>query len=660
MTAHANLRRLFGALTSGLLLVLVFPAPDLGWLVWIALVPLLLALHGLNPGRAFRLGYLTGLVAFGGLMTWITLFGTPAWVLLTAGMALYLGIFAATLPLLTRDRRDAMLWAVPLAWVAVEVLRSIGPLGFPWGLLGLTQYRTPTVLPLASIAGVFGISGVIALVNVIIANLIVTLHAERRLRLASALAVLAAVALLAAGAARPAPPSAVQRVVAAVQPNVPPRAKGDPTLANGVVAGLLRQTAKARAEGAEIIVYPETAIPTDLGAAPDLRATVGYLGGGAVVVAGSFLSGPRNAVFVLDRDGRILGRYVKRRLVPFGEAGIQPGDGAAPVATPAGSLALAICYESAFPNLIRPLVAGGADLIAILTNDGWFGTSAGPAQHAANAVLRAVETGRSVIRAANTGTSMLIRPDGAIVGVVPLGTAGVVTASMPVGGPLTPYVRWGWLVAPVALAVWMAGLAPAGLTVVRRHPAAAWNLAAAIAVPAVPWLANRVLAPDLDVLTPVAAAGILLASVLVGRGRLLCRRGVLVSLGASLVVTGVLILVMSSAYARYGLPVPLGPPPGNAVAWGMQRILSGIALEAWLRGAVFAAAVPLGGWGLGIVSSTLLGIVLRLGAPQEVLFWSLLTGVGYGALRAWTGDAVGLGPARGLGDAAIFALSGLR
>ncbi len=63
---------------------------------------------------------------------------------------------------------------------------------------------------------------------------------------------------------------------------------------------------------------------------------------------------------------------------------------------------------------------------------------------------------------------------------------------------------------------------------------------------------------------------------------------------------------------------------------------------------------------MGIVSSTLLGIVLRLGAPQEVFFWSLLTGVGYGALRTWTGDAVGLGPARGLGDAAIFALSGLR
>ncbi len=524
----------------------------------------------------------------------------------------------------------------------------------------LKAVRTPAVLPLASVVGVFGVSGLIALANAIIAHLIANLRAERRVRLASGVAALAAVALLAVGATRPAPPFGVQRVVAAVQPNVPPRAKGDPALAGRLVAGLVRQTAQARANGAEIIVYPETAIPTDLGAAPDLRATVGWVGGGAVIIVGSFLSGPRNAVLVLDRDGRLFGRYAKRRLVPFGEAGIQPGDAAAPVATPAGSLALAICYESAFPNLIRPLVASGADLIAILTNDGWFGASAGPAQHAAHAVLRAAETGRSVIRAANTGTSMLIRPDGTIVGTVPLGTAGVVTASVPVGGPLTPYVRWGWVVAPLALTAWMVVLAPAGFAAIRRHPAAAWNLAVAIVVPAIPWTINRLLVPDLDVLTPLAAAGILLGSLVVGRGRLFNRRGVLASAGASLVATGLLILVMSAAYARYGLRVPFGPFPGASAAWGMQRILNGVALEVWLRGAVFAAAAPVGGWGLGIATSTLLGIVLRLGAPQEVLFWSLLTGVGYGALRAWTGDAAGLGPARGLGDAAIFALSGLR
>ncbi len=656
LTAKAGHLRLFGALASGLLLVLAFPGPDLGWLVWIALVPLLLALDGLNPGQAFRLGYVSGLVAYGGLLTWITLFGLPAWFLLTAGMAIYFGAFAAGAALVAGGRRRAVLWAVPLTWVAVEVVRSGGPLGFPWGLLGLTQYRNPIILPLASVIGAFGIGAVIILVNAVVAHVITA----RRVSLPAAVAALIAAAVILAGATRPGPIASSQRIVAAIQPNVPPQLKGDALGASQLISGLLEQTAQARRDGAEIIVYPETAVPADLGAASDLRSAIARSADGAVVVAGAFLSGPRNAAIILGPDGSVLGRYVKRRLVPFGEAGVQRGSDAGPVATPDGVVGVAICYESAFPDLIRAAVAEGAGIIAILTNDGWFGTSAGPAQHAAHAVLRAAETGRSVIRAANTGTSMLIAPDGAVVGQVPLGTANVLAALMPVGGPLTSYVRWGWLLAPLAVAGWIATVVPAGFTHLRRQSIAAAWLAATVLIPGVLLLIARVTNPGGGATSLLTSLLVLAASVWLGRGRVLNRKGIVRSAVVSLAATGLLLIAMRAAYVQYGFQVDMGPPDGHWWQWATGYLVYGIAIEVWLRGAVFARAEQVGGWPLAAVLSTALGVVVHLGQPQEVLFWNLLTGIIFSAIRLWTRDAVGLGAARGLGDAAIAALANLR
>lgn len=667
MRAPGNRLRIAGALTSGLLFALAFPGPDLGWLAWVAFVPLLLATRDLSPAYSFRYGFLTGLLGFGLLLEWIRIFGLPAWGLLTAGLALYLGGFAAGTSFLVRGRPWALLWAAPLTWVAVEVVRSVGPLGFPWGLLGLTQYRTPAVLGLASVAGVYGISGLIALVNAAVASALWHRRIDRGSSAAAAAVALVVAAALAsgavsAGAVREAVLRAELRSVAVVQPNVPPRQRGDPLIAAQLVAGLLRQTGEARAAGAEIIVYPETAVPGDLGEIPELRAAIARSAAGAPVVVGASLRGPRNGAVVLDSQGEVLGTYIKHRLVPFGEAGVVPGVDARPVRTPAGTIGLVICYESAFPFMVRSLVKGGADLITVLTNDGWFGQGAGPPQHAAHAVVRAVETGRSVARAANTGSSMLIGPDGTVLRSLPLDTAGVLVASLPVGGPATPYVLWGWLVAPLAAAVWVLAAAPIGVAALRRRPAAAWKLVAALTVPAAPWMLGRLLAPD-DLPGPLVALGVLLAAMLVGRGRLLNRRGIWASAAASLGGTGLVVWAMRAAYSQYGFQVPGGVPGGGGLVAILGYALGGIAIEAWLRGAVFAAAQELGGWVFAVAVSTVMGVGLYLGlarVPQEILFWYLITGAGYGLLRVRTGDAVGLGPARGLGDAAILALSGLR
>jgi hypothetical protein len=370
---------------------------------------------------------------------------------------------------------------------------------------------------------------------------------------------------------------------------------------------------------------------------------------------------------VLDPQGEVVGQYAKRRLVPFGEAGLRPGRERVAVWAGPGVIGPIICYESAFPFLVRGLVAGGAEVIALATNDGWFGTSAGPAQHAAHAVLRAVETGRTVVRSANTGASMLIRPDGVVVGALAVGTEGVLAAAVPVGGRTTPYVRWGWLLGPLAVAVWLIAAAPVWLAVLRRSPAATARLVLSVVVPGAVWILGRwwtaSAAPQAAALWPVAwpvLVALLAAAMTTGRGDLLAPRGTWICAGASLTLTALLVLAMRQGYTQYGFTVPLEPPAGGWLWGGLHLVASGVAVEAWLRGAAFAAAERLGGWAAATGLSTGLGIALHLGAPQEVLLWQLLTGIGFSVLRLWTRDALGLGAARGLGDAAVFGLAGLR
>jgi apolipoprotein N-acyltransferase len=652
--------RILGALASGFLFAAAFPAWDLGWLAWVALVPLLLSIRGVSPAQAFGLGAIAGLVGYGWLMSWIAIFGAPAWALLSVGLASLLGAFAAAAVVLAQHYGGrgghVWLWIVPLTWLAVEVIRSVGPLGFPWGLLGLTQHRLPMTLAAAAIGGVFGLGAVIALVNAGLAAII----AERRISRPVLAAFALVAAIVAVPYALPEHRAPAARIVAAIQPNVPPLLRGNPSISTTIMEGLLRQTAQAREAGAEIIVYPESAVPPDLSTVIGNRWAMARAADGAVVVAGAYLPGPQNGVLVVGPNGQTLGRYAKRRLVPFGEAGLRPGVDADPVSTPAGSIGLAICYESAFTELIRPLAAGHADLLAVLTNDGWFGTSAGPPQHAAHAVMRAVETGRSLVRAANTGTSMLIRPDGRVVASQPLGTAGVLAAELPVGGPVTPYVRWGWLIVPLGLAVWLAALAPLTWEAWRRRPNESLRLAAAVGVPGVVAGIMVLLREVWGVSGWWDGLPLLAAAVVVGRGHLLNRRGTLASLALSLSVTAVLVISMKAAYAGYGFTLSIGPADGSWTIWVVTHLIRGIALELWLRGAVFGRALPVGGWAAALVLSTALGVGLHAGQPQEIIFWHFFTCLAYGLIRARTGDASGLGPARGFGDAVLLGLTGLR
>jgi apolipoprotein N-acyltransferase len=253
---------------------------------------------------------------------------------------------------------------------------------------------------------------------------------------------------------------------------------------------------------ADLAVLPETAFAEwNFPESPESIARVGRMAqrAGAPLLFGASRTtgaGSREAVynsaFLMQADGRLSDRfYDKMRLVPFGEClpyfdmipGFQENivgvgsftegrqrtlfeatgvrtDGTTP--TSPLRLGVLICFESTFSSSGRMLAAEGADALIVITNDGWYGASAGARAHHDLSLLRAVENRRYVVRCANTGISSVIAPTGRIVGSVPLNEAGLlhckITPKTDYGTTLFTRIGNGWLALPIGLLVW-AGLA---------------------------------------------------------------------------------------------------------------------------------------------------------------------------------------------------------
>jgi len=646
--------RYAGALASGLLLWAGFPPFDQGLLAWIALVPLLWALRGASPSHGFRLGYITGLIWFALLLSWVTLFGVVTWALLAIALAVYIGTFAALLRWFAGRYRGLDLFLIPLSWTAVEVFRSVGILGFPWGLLGVSQSRILPTLQLASLGGGHFLSFLIVSGNAALITLL------GRPRGAQAVGVVLVAAVLAGalgyGAQRLRTPLPQRLLgVAVLQPNISPLTKGAVETQETQLAVMRVLTEEAREAGADLIVFPETAIPVNLFGFGGLAGEVGTWAPDRVVVASSFeaVEGAIRNIAAVFEGSVFRGTYAKRRLVPFGEAGVTPGRRGAPLPTRLGSVGVSICYDSAFAELARGEAQAGAALLVVMTNDGWFGTSAGPVQHAAYSPLRAVETGRAVARAANTGISMIIDPFGRVLARLPLGRRGILAADVP-RGVQTPYLRGGWFFGPATVAVALLLAASAAVPAVRswRREPAFTRLLAALVLPGVVVVAGR----HVSLGTAGASAWIVPVLTLIAAGLGAGWRGLafrpkraVLSLILGLLVVAALGSVMIVAYARYGFFARFAPPAAGWVVGGAALLLQALAWEGWLRGSVFTSALAWKGPGVALLLSTFLPWAVAPGGSPEVLIWSLLMGAVFGLIRWRTGDALGLAVPRAVG-----------
>ncbi|OGG46453.1 MAG: apolipoprotein N-acyltransferase [Candidatus Handelsmanbacteria bacterium RIFCSPLOWO2_12_FULL_64_10] len=479
---------LLSSLLSGLLLGLAFP-PLPGFLAWVGLVPLLCLIDGGCARKAFRRGYLSG-VAFNVVALYWIAYLTPLGALAAVlYLPAYVGLFAVAMTRLVRRFGAPALWGAPAVWTAIEYLRSLGELGFPWTALGHTQTRYLPLIQHAEWTGVYGVSFWVVAVNVVLLR-VTQRWPEKRLCFILAAALAGLFALPAAyGLWRiPAGPLKGTLSVGVVQPNLSPMDRWQPDGVERTYETLFRMTREAAARGARLIVWPETAVPTTIRTQRERRRLVQGLADSLNV---SILTGAPdyveatgmyyNAAFLFRPGREDLPRYDKMHLVPFGEAmpygdvfpvlrkvsftasGFTSGDfGRGRERTlfegPEGRFAALICFESVFPHLVRGMVKRRPDFLVNITNDAWFGATSSPYQHAEIGVLRAVENRVAIARCATTGVSTFIDPFGRQSQTTGIFRPAVLVDALPRREGETFYTRYGDLFAQGCVAFTLVGM----------------------------------------------------------------------------------------------------------------------------------------------------------------------------------------------------------
>jgi apolipoprotein N-acyltransferase len=401
---------------------------------------------------------------------------------LPGGMALFFAAASALAMLLWLPGAGRVL-ALAIALGLAEFARGHVLTGLPWNLLGYGLLGTLPLMQLAALFGVYALS--LFAVLLFASPAAITAPAGTRLaggRGTTALAALCVV-LLALGYAwgerrlAAAPHEATGVRLRIVQANVDQAEKWRPENAAEIFTDYLHLTKSAGLDDIDVVIWPETAVPFLLADAEDALTAIGAaLPEGVSLVVGSArlieerneqgeLDASRvyNSVLVVDERGSVVDSYDKIHLVPFGEflpfqdfleslgvmqltgvrGGFTAGAGPRPLtiagAPPARAL---ICYEIIFPDEIAAAGARPGWLINI-TNDAWFGSSAGPYQHFHQAQVRAIEQGLPVARAANTGISAVIDSYGRVLAEIGLGEKGVLDADLPKAGPSTLFVQLG-------------------------------------------------------------------------------------------------------------------------------------------------------------------------------------------------------------------------
>ena len=489
-------------LASGLLLALAFPcnpAMPLAFLfhgIWagVALLPLLFSLTGGTFKEGFRRGWLSGFVYNLIGLYWVayTQGGGPAVIGGTALMALYLGIFTGVFGGCLHRLRDRWgpraILAAPFLWTALEYLLSLGELGFPWLLLGHSQAVFPGIVQYAAFTGVYGVTFWLITLNVLLfVCLGVALPAWRRWAALALIPALLVPWLYSRAVIQPHQGSTVR--IGLVQSNMGLE-KWQPGGLERSFVRLADLSRQAAAQTPSLLVWPETALPCHVAQSPTcnqrLRRMVDDLQ--IPVLTGSPDYDPRageayNAAFMVSPGTDELVSYAKMHLVPFGErtpfkdslpllrdidwsaltgdlgsAEFARGKERTLFAHPQAPFAVLICFESVFPDLVRRSVKAGARILVNITNDSWFGRTAGPYQHAQLAVLRAIENRTAVARCATSGISMFIDPFGRVSQATDIYVPTAVVGDLPLNEGGTFYTRYGDIFAQVVLLITSLGL----------------------------------------------------------------------------------------------------------------------------------------------------------------------------------------------------------
>lgn len=516
--------RLLGALVSGAALGCAFPPLRWTWGIWVGLVPLLCVIaRTRNPQHVWAYGYLAGLVFFlctlhplasahswaGWAAETLETFSArmsrqwwwmqALWVLFACGGAIFWGWWAYLLHRLAPAGGLRGLVLAPSLWIMLpEWGRAQGGFGFTWSCLGNATADLAAIRQLASVGGVWLLSGLIVLVNAALADACTRRRAQRWV------SILAATGLLVAGWAwstwslRAAESGPALKV--AVLQYHQERYSTQDFLETGLDRGDAKMARQAVAQQVDLLVFPESvaigAVSLDgtasrskppewqhARASWDAQMAALLAGKPTVAVVGldTVQNGQDYNTLVAWSESGALGWYHKQRLVPFaeyrpngwgvevlrGREAYRPGLGSQLIKTPHAIIGGFICQEVLIPAVTRSSARDGATLLVSGGNDGVFGDPAVAEIHADAARIRAVETGRDLVRAMKSGVSAIIDAHGAEVARSGSAEPELLFGSVHPRTGLTPYVRFGNWVVWAAWGAWI--LAVAGARVRPRR-----------------------------------------------------------------------------------------------------------------------------------------------------------------------------------------------
>lgn len=475
-------RTLAAGALSGLLFALAFPPVGAVVLLPLALVPWLVALAGEpSRGRALLSGLVFGLVYWCASIPWIvfvvTHYGGQSAVMGVVCLVI-LALILAEWPALVGFATAACapagsllrLAAFPVLWAASEHARAVVYKGFPWNLTGHALFRHPIWMQTASVWGVVGLGGLVAAAAALLAAAV---RSRSLVFLAAAGALtLAAGGWGAARMVRPGPEGGALSV-ALLQPNQTEELRATPEGAARAYAEVLSLAREAAASRPALVVIPESAFPLYWDRSQRLRQDLASIAhaGPSLLFNDIAEDGDRyyNAARLLTRGGLAGAPYRKVHLVPFGEyvplprlfffvrqisteiGAFSPADEPELVRDGPLAIGMGICYEILYPSLARRETAAGANLLATISNDSWYGRAGAQEQHFAGAVLRSVENQRWLLRAAITGISGIVDARGRIVAESEPDTRTILYGDARlVESPLTAWTRWGWRLPPIA------------------------------------------------------------------------------------------------------------------------------------------------------------------------------------------------------------------
>ena len=458
-------------------------APTYWWPILLLTLPLFYFLlessaarrHGLGRGFAFGYGFFmvgTWWIA-NALMVDAVKFG---WMFplsvggLSAVMALWFGLFGGLVWWRRSGHPFADFLRFMILWVIVEYLRTLGIFGFPWNLLGYTALASDRVAQVVSLVGTYGL-GLLVLSLALLPVIWIKPGITERVRSAySATVLIALIMAYGFGMARMPEQAALSETrVRVVQGNIPQSLKWKPEGRNESIR-IHTELSQMQADGEtpDILIWEETALPFTLYPDSPWPARVAStLPPGTTLITGAVRADDStdrvriwNSAVVIGPGGDWRQSYDKHQLVPFGEFvplrsvlpldKITPGDtdfsrGEGPRTVHAPGIppfSPLVCYEVVFPWLAVDK-AERPEWILNVTNDAWYGDTAGPYQHFAMSRIRSIEQGLPLVRAANTGISAVIDPYGRAIRTLKLNERGIIDQTLPLPLYRTFYAQNG-------------------------------------------------------------------------------------------------------------------------------------------------------------------------------------------------------------------------